>query len=59
MEGGFLCEHCASGLKMVRFKDFAEYAVSKSFLLDVQSPILLTQARVLQGYFLKNLEDSR
>jgi len=59
LEGGFCCRSCSKGLKIERFDAFANYALAKSFNINAASVATIEQARELQKYFVKNLEDNR
>lgn len=59
VDGGFQCRQCCVGLKQIPFADFANYALSKSFVLHGKNEKLAEQSRMLQHYFMKNLEENR
>ena len=58
-EGGFCCPDCASGLPPVFFEQFAEYALSNSFIPKKENAEMAKQARALFPFFVKNLDDNR
>ncbi len=59
LDGAFVCKSCAHGLGTLRFDEFAAYAMSKSFVPQVRNEEMLRQARELQRFFVKNLEENR
>ena len=58
-DGGFCCPDCASGLPKVAFQQFAEYALSNSYIPKTESTEIAKQAKNLFSFFVKNLEDNR
>lgn len=58
-EGTFVCTDCAPGQSPVDIDEFAAYALSKSFVPENGASKLLEQARNVQQFFVRNLDDNR
>lgn len=61
-EGAFVCTNCAHGAygqSHVDIDELAAYIISKSFVPEKNTSKLLEQARNVQQFFIKNLNDNR
>ncbi|MGI6075346.1 MAG: DNA repair protein RecO [Pyramidobacter sp.] len=59
LDNSFVCSACSPGSRHYEIGNFAEYALSKSFIPRKDAAALLEQARPLQELFVKNLDENR
>ena len=59
LDGGFHCRSCSGSQKLLSFDEFADYALSASFIPPKINANMVEQARRLLPYFVKNLDENR